>query len=310
MSTYLVYLTLAFGSPTDAPSMPPLNHTARDEDDDDRLGKGQKLVLGGALAYGIGVGLQWSTAAAAGQLGNPRPGIQRTEVMTPYTVGMVFGGVGQLEGVLLTSLGSERIGKDSRGKGHLSRPLRATGAVFTSLGAGAVLGTGLMWPVIRERCPIGAGCGLAGVNGGAAVLTAGTSMLAYGHAVRPDERRRGKLPKKTQLPLIAGTVLVAEGYLSAAIIGMRMWQSNQDSAAATRVRNQMLIPAVGPWIVAAGPDAPLPLALVASGLGALQIGGGVALAIGSIRAGRHHRRSRAQVRVVPNGTGVSIVGRF
>jgi hypothetical protein len=40
----------------------------------------------------------------------------------------------------------------------------------------------------------------------------------------------------------------------------------------------------------------------------MQIGGVVALAIGTARAAKHRRR--AHLAVVPNGTGVSVLGRF
>jgi hypothetical protein len=76
----------------------------------------------------------------------------------------------------------------------------------------------------------------------------------------------------------------------------------------------MLIPVVGPWIHAAGPDAPLLVAMVTGVLGAMQIGGAIALAVGAGMAGSERRRGRdrdrMQVTIAPSFDGVSIVGRF
>lgn len=267
------------------------------------------MLLGAGLAQGLGAGLQWATAAGAGTLEQDAR-VRNSDLVLPYSMGMIFGGTGQMEGLTLSLVGGKELARGREKNARLSRPLRISGGVMLGLGGAAAAGTGLMWPTIRERCSIGVGCGLAGVQAGAAVMSLGGGMLSYGAQIRPYSDRRPSLPKKVGTPLIAGTVLIANGYVSSAIVGTRVWQGDPDNARVRRVRNGMLIPIVGPWIVAAGPDAPLPFALVASGLGALQIGGTIALAIGAGRAAHDRRKRDRQVAVVPNGTGVSVVGRF
>lgn len=263
-------------------------------------------MLGGGIAYGVGAGLQWATVAGSGALTGRGP--RRSEQMVPYTLGMVLGGAGEFEGVLLTGIGASTLGKDAPDDRRRSRAMRAGGGVVLGLGAAAVLGAGMLWPTIREECSIGPGCGLAGVQAGGVAMAAGAGMIGYGKAIRPSADRPRSLPKKVQKPLIFGTVALANGYFSSALIGTMVWQNNREDPVARRVRNRMLIPVVGPWIYAAGPDAPLPMAIITGGLGALQIAGAAALTVAAVRAGTHRRRS--QLTVVPNGTGLSLVGRF
>ena len=267
------------------------------------------MLLGAGIAQGLGAGLQWATAAGAGTLEQDAR-LRETDLVLPYSMGMIFGGIGQLEGLTLSAVGAKELARARDNDARRSKPLRIAGGVMLGLGGAAAAGTGLMWPTIREQCSIGVGCALAGVQGGAAMMSVGAGMLSYGSGIRPASDRRPSLPKKTSTPLIAGTILVANGYVSSAIVGTRVWQADPDNARGRRIRNGMLIPIVGPWIVAAGPDAPLPFALTASGLGALQIGGTIALAIGAGRAAHHRHKRARQVTVVPNGTGVSVVGRF
>lgn len=271
--------------------------------------KGQRLLLGAGIAYGLGAGVQWATAAGGGALDNDRAR-NGDSMQVGYTLGMVMGGAGQLEGVVFGAMGGRQLGRERRNTQHLSTPLRASGGVLLGLGAATAIGTGMFWPTIRERCTAGVACGLAGVQAGSAALTLGASMVAYGDAVRPADRRRDRLPKKAVTPLAVGGFFLAQGYFSASLIGMLGWQGDRDSAAARRIRNRMLIPVAGPWIVAAGPDAPLPLAIVTAGLGAMQIGGMIALGVGTARATRARRRDRLHIALAPTGTGVSISGRF
>ena len=123
-----------------------------------------------------------------------------------------------------------------------------------------------------------------------------------------------RLSRKAKTPLLAGGVMLGTGYVLSAAMGLAIWQGDPDDALARRTRNRMLIPVVGPWIHAAGPDAPLVMAVVTGGLGAAQIGGAIALAAGvgiaSAERRRHRERERVQVMLVPSFDGVSIVGRF
>lgn len=275
-----------------------------------RLGKGERLLIGSGVAYGLGAAVQWATAGATGILGDARPG-----ATSGLTLGMNLGGLTMLQGTILGGFGARTLAHDSRGHDDLAKPLLVGGAAVTVIGGGAMLGTAMFWPTIRKQCPIGAGCGLAGVQLGGLVMSVGTGMLSYGHVLRQRDPDYRSLSKSARTPLIGGAAVLGTGYIMSAALGLAVWQGDPTDEVARRIRNRMLIPVVGPWIYAAGPDAPLPMALVTGGLGALQIGGSIALAVGagiagSERSRRRREQERMQVMVVPSFDGVSVVGRF
>ncbi|MCA9684794.1 MAG: hypothetical protein KC457_21595, partial [Myxococcales bacterium] len=165
--------------------------------------------------------------------------------------------------------------------------------------------------VVADRQLVGEP-GLAGLELGGAAVAMGAGMLGYGKAFRPYEDRPPSLSKKAQTPLIAGTTLLSIGYLNASMIGMYTWQANRDDPQARRTRDRLLIPVVGPWIHAAGPDADWLMAILTGGLGALQIAGAIALGVGAGLSARERRgyRRRSEVALVPSFQGVAVVGRF
>ena len=282
-----------------------------------RLGKGQRLVLGSGITFGVGAAVQWATAGGTGMLADAHPG-----GTAGVTIGMTLGGMGMVEGLVIGAIGGRQLARDRHDHDRRGKSLLVGGAVLTGLGSAAVLGTMMLWPSVRAECPIGIGCGLAGVQVGGAALTLGLGMMNYGNHTWQRERRRPPLSKRAQTPLIAGGMLLATGYVMSAGIGMAIWQGDRDDDLARRTRNRMLVPVVGPWIHAAGPDAPMIVAVITGGLGAVQIGGAIALAVGGGLAGTERRRargagrarerepSRVQVMVVPSWDGVSVVGRF
>lgn len=288
----------------DSPSEPPLPQAPTR-----RRSKGKRVMIGAGVAYGLGSAIQWATAGGTGMLADARPGTSPAVVL-----GLSLGGIGMVEGVLLGSIGAQKLAKASRGHDHRAKPLIAGGAVLAGLGGGAILGSALFMPSIRARCPIGIGCSLAGIHLGGAALSVGAGMISYGNTLRERDPNYRRLSKKAQSPIIAGSLLLGNGYVLSAALGMSVWQQNPDDDLARRTRNRMLVPVVGPWIHAAGPDAPLLVAMVTGALGALQIGGAIALAAGvGIARGERRRwreRERVQVTVVPGLDGVSIVGRF
>lgn len=272
-----------------------------------RLSKGRRLTIGAGVAFGIGSAIQWGTAGATGMLGDARPG-----ATSAVTLGMNLGGIGMLEGLIIGTIGARELARERHGHDHRAKPMLAGGSVLAGLGGAAILGGALFWPTIRAKCPIGAGCSLAAMHLGGAALSVGTGMISYGHTLRQRDDDFRPLSKKARSPLIAGSVLLGTGYVLSAGFGLAVWQDDPADRVAIRTRNRMLIPVVGPWIHAAGPDAPLFIAMVTGVLGAVQIGGAVALAVGGGIAGveRRRTRERVQVAVVPSFDGVSIVGRF
>nr|AYM53158.1 hypothetical protein [Pseudenhygromyxa salsuginis] len=292
------------------PALPPPLTTS----DRRRKNKNKNLVIGGAAVYGLGAGITWATAAGTGILGDRRPGGESGLVL-----GMTLGGMALLEGSILAGIGLAKLGKDHHSQRgdrpddrRRSRSMRAGGATLATLGAASMLGTTLLWPTIRQQCPIGVGCGLAGLELGSAAVAMGAGMIGYGKAFRPYEDRPPSLSKKAQTPLIAGTTLLSIGYLNASMIGMYTWQANRDDPQARRTRDRLLIPVVGPWIHAAGPDANWAMAILTGGLGALQIAGAIALGVGAGLSARERRsyRRRSEVALVPSFQGVAVVGRF
>jgi hypothetical protein len=274
-----------------------------------RLSKGRRLLIGAGVAYGLGSAIQWATAGGTGMLGDARPG-----GTSAVTVGMTLGGIAMFQGLVIGGIGGRDLARDSQGRDHRAKPLLAGGAIVASLGGGAVLGSAIFWPSIRARCPIGAGCGLAGVHLGGAALSVGVGMMSYGHTLLLRDPEHRELSKKAKNTLLAGGVMLGTGYVLSAALGLSLWQDDPSDPLARRTRNRLLVPVVGPWIHAAGPDAPLFMALVTGGLGAVQIGGTIALAVGAGIATserrRGRRRERVQITVVPSFDGVTIAGRF
>ncbi|PRQ05040.1 hypothetical protein [Enhygromyxa salina] len=272
-----------------------------------RRTKGSGLVIASGVTHGLGSAILWTTAGTTGLLGLARPG-----GTMGVTLGMTVGGMATLQGVVLAGVGGRALAKNSRGKDHLAKPMLAGGGVLAGLGGAAVLGTALMWPTIRSRCPIGIGCNLAGIQLGGAALSVGVGMVSYGDVLRRRDPEHRRLSNKAQSPLVAGTGLLGVGYILSAAVGLAIWQDQPGDALARRTRDRLLIPVVGPWIHAAGPDAPLFMAMATGGLGALQIGGALALAAGVGIAKRERRRERGRVElsVAPSFDGVTVVGRF
>lgn len=272
-----------------------------------RLSKGKRLLIGSGVAYGLSSAIQWATAGGTGMLADARPG-----ATTGVTLGMTLGGMGMAESVIIGGIGARELARDSRGQDHRAKPLIAGGVVAAGLGGGVILGSALFWPTVRARCPIGVGCSLAAIHLGGVALSVGAGMISYGNTLRQRDPNHRRLSKKAQTPVIAGSVMFGTGYLLSAALGLSMWQDDPTDALARRTRNRMLIPVVGPWIHAAGPDAQLIMAMVTGVLGALQIGGATALVagVGIARSERRRGRERVQVTVVPSFDGVSIVGRF
>lgn len=270
-----------------------------------RRSKGEKLLIASGVAYGLGSAIQWTTAGATGLLGDARPGGS-----SGVTLGMTLGGMGMIPGVLLAGAGGQALARDSSGKDHLARPILAGGAVVTGLGGAAVAGGVMLWPTIRSQCRIGMGCNLAALHVGGAVMSVGVGMIGYGNALRLRDPEYRRLRRKAKTPLTAGSVLLGAGYLMSATAGMVVWQDDPEDALARRTRNRLLIPVVGPWIHAAGPDAPLIVAIFTGGLGAMQIGGAIALIVGAGIARGQRTRERVQVAVAPSFNGVAVFGRF
>ena len=183
---------------------------------------------------------------------------------------------------------------------------------MTGLGAAGVLGVALTWPNIRERCPVGEGCAIAGVQTSALLLAAGSSLATYGATIRPDPPKR--MEKSLVGPLVAGTTLFGIGYLDALVFGMRLWSNSPEDPATQRIRDRMFIPFAGPWIVAAGPDVDRLRAAFSAGVGTLQVAGGLALATAAARAGQSRRarpgKNRVSLSLVPNPQGITLTGRF
>lgn len=296
-------------SPNPAPVAELQLETAPPQPPKRRLSKGQRLLIGSGVAYGLGSAIQWATAGGTGMLADGRPG-----ATSAVTLGMALGGFSMVEAVVLGGIGGRELARDNPGPDRRGKPLFVGGVILAGLGGGAVLGSAIFWPSIRARCPIGVGCGLAGAHLGGAALSVGTGMMTYGDTLMVRDPNHRSVSRKAKPPLIAGGVMLGIGYVMSAALGLSLWQGDPTDALARRTRNRMLIPVVGPWIHAAGPDAPLFMAVVTGGLGAVQIGGALALAvgIGIARADRKHQRERErmQVMVVPSFDGVSIVGRF
>ena len=267
-----------------------------------RLTKGQRLLIGAGVAYGVGSAIQWATAGGTGMLAGARPGGS-----SAVTLGMTLGGMSMFEGLLIGGIGGRMLARDISGPHRRAKPLFVGGVIVAGLGGAGVIGSAIFWPSIRARCPIAVGCGLAGVHLGGAALSVGAGMMSYGHTLMLRDPDHHRLSRKAKTPLLAGGVMLGTGYVLSAALGLAIWQDDPDDALARRTRNRMLIPVVGPWIHAAGPDAPLFMAVVTGGLGAVQIGGAIALAagVGIARAERSRHRERERERVQ-----VSVVGRF
>ncbi|MCA9715394.1 MAG: hypothetical protein KC468_12015, partial [Myxococcales bacterium] len=132
----------------------------------------------------------------------------------------------------------------------------------------------MLWPELVERCPVGHGCTIAGLHGSGAALALGAGMLAHGVAIDPEPRR---LPEDVAAPLAIGVTLLGLGYLNAVFFATRF--DAADEVAEDRVREQLLIPFAGPWLVAAGPDVNWFAAAFCAGAGLMQLGGGAALVV-------------------------------
>ena len=273
-----------------------------------RLSKGETLLVVGSAMYGLGAAAHWATVGASGMLEGARPG-----GTSAVTLGMTLGGMFMAQGPVLAGVGGRELARASQGNDHLARPMLAGGAVITTLGAGAILGSLVFMPTIRPRCPIDLGCTLIGTQLGGAALATGVGMMSYGQRLRERQPGYARLSQRTQKALFGGAGAFGASYVISATMGLVNWQENPDSALARRFRNRMLIPVVGPWIHAAGPDAPLIIAMVTGVLGAAQIGGAVAMAVGGGMAARERKRNRERrgyVRVVPKLDGIAVVGKF
>lgn len=272
-----------------------------------RMSKGERLVLGGSLAFAIGAGAQWLTLGATGSLApNGRLDTGGGEI-----AGMTLGGLAMVEGGVLAGIAAGKLGRERADQ--LDRrdivSLRAGGASIATLGSLTLAGTAMLWPTIRDRCPIGSGCTFGGLHAGGALLGLGLGMVAFAEPARRRQPGFRRLPKRAKEPLTIGGALLGTSYFLTAMTGMMIWQDDPGDATNRRVRNHLLIPVVGAWIYAAGPDSPLLAAMATGVIGAVQIGGTIALAVGATRAGR--ARGRVQLSVAPRlDGGLTLVGRF
>ena len=292
---------LQLAAPVPAPTATPAGTDAPPKR---RLGKGRGYLLGGSLAYLGGSALIWGTAHLGGAFEPDRP---RGRVEAAPVVGATVGGIAMLQGVMFTGFAGRELARHAPDDARKSRAFRAGGGTLLALGGVALGGGVLMWPSLRNACAHGAACGLGLAQSGGAMLAAGSSLVAYGTRIQPWEDRPPRLDRKIQTMLAAGTGMLGIGYFSSLIVGFGIWQGAPDDPAARRTRNRMAIPVAGPWIHAAGPDAPVAVALVAGGLGALQIGGAMALAIAGGSA-IHHRR--LEMKIAPQPGGLAVAGRF
>lgn len=267
--------------------------------------KGERLMIAGAITYGLGTTAVWATAGATGGFG-PELARSRRRQVGPSLAGFVLGGSAMLEGSLLVGIAATKAGRDAPKDRRRSKVLRASGGAILGVGALGLTGAAMFWPGLRRGCRAGVACAMGVVTAGSTLTTAGAGMMGWGSAIRPYEDRPQKLSKRFRTPLIAGTALLGMGYFTSVTAGMGF--GREGGAAARRVRNRSFIPVVGPWIAAAGPDAPLPTALILGGLGTMQIAGAVVLAVGGLSLAHHQRRVRLSL--VPNRAGATLVGRF
>lgn len=287
------------------------------QDRPSKLRKDQRMGLGAAAMGTVGLAAQWGALGGTGALSADRP--RRGDPNPGMVIGLALGGVLTLDAVMFSGFAAKERGKYDRGvfdeatRRRRARTAKASGGALMGLGAATMLGTGLAWPTLREACPAGIGCNVAGLHAGGLLLGGGVALLSYGNNLSPD-RRRPRLSateRKARTPIYVGAGLVTYGYVMAAFTGLIPAQSDPDDARLRRIRDRMLIPIVGPWIVAAGPDAPLFFAMFTGGIGALQIGGSIAMLAGGIRLGvQRKRRSQTEIAVLPSANGVSVVGRF
>ena len=198
------------------------------------------MLIASGVLFGAGVALQWSATAATGRL-NPD---SSARAVPPYVIANVFGGAAMLEGVIFSGLGSMKLGRARPNDLRASRRMRGVGGAMTGVGLLGLLGTGLLWPQIRERCPIREGCAIAGLQASAAHLTVGTGLLAYGAAINPDSGP--SLPKRATIPLALGATAFTVGYLNAAFIGMRTSTHHPDPAGRAATPKSDADPVRGP----------------------------------------------------------------
>ena len=283
--------------------------------------KGKRLVLAASVAYGLGSAIQWTTAGASRMFVGERPGGSSGVVL-----GMNLGGTAMMQGVILGGIGGHELASGSDVGYARAKPMLAGGATLAALGGGAVLGTAILWPTVRASCSDTVVCSMAAMHLGGAALGVGVGMIGYGDRLRERDPSFHRLSRRARTPLIAGSVLLGAGYAMSAGVGMAVWQGDPSDDVARRTRNRMLIPVVGPWIHAAGPDAPVLMAMVTGVMGAMQIGGTLALVAGGVIAGKERRRHRSsgsrgsggssragrrvQLSVAPRLDGVTLVGRF
>jgi hypothetical protein len=274
-----------------------------------KLNKGQRMLIGAGVAYGVGSTIQWATVGGTGLLSGERPGGSSGVVL-----GLTLGGIAMTEGLALGAVSGGELARHSHGHDDRAEPMLAGGAVLTGLGAGAMIGTMMFWPSIRARCPIEVGCGLGALQLGGAAVSVGAGMMSYGHRLRRRDPEHRRLSKKAKTPLVAGGVALGTSWVLSATLGMLMWQEEPEDPGARRLRDRMLVPVVGPWIHAAGPDASVLMAMFTGGLGAVQIGGAIAMIVGGARVGierrRHREDRRAELMVLPSVDGIRVVGRF
>ncbi len=294
--------------PALSPATTPSPATTQSPADRKREQRGRRsLILGGA-SFGVGSGLQWLALGLGGRLSSgpaPRGGLGVGPSMS-----MAFGGMAMFEGVLVVGLGANELGRRAPKDRRRARSFRAAGWTLVGAGGAGLLTAGMLFPQMRARCPHGDACAVASLQLGAAALTAGTGLAAYGHANRPYEDRRERFPRKARGPWIAGWTMLGVGYFNSFLIGTVMWQQ-RDDARGRRIRNGLYVPVVGPFIVAAGPDVRFFPAAAFGGLGLMQVGGLVAATVGGgITIHDRRKRRRADFTVVPTSNGAALVGHF
>jgi len=259
--------------------------------------KGAKIALGGAVAFGAGAGMQWLGVGL-----NDDPGASGRVGLT------TLGGMAMVGATALAASAGKKLGEGQERDARRGRTFKHVGIAAMTTGGLAMAGTLIAIPVTQRRCG-DFKCSLAALQLSAAVVAPGLGMWAYGREITPwNERRR--IDKKAVPFIASGAAVFAASYIISATIGVSIAESRDDRLGRS-IRNKMLVPVVGPAWYAAGPDADLGMAIVASGLSLGQLVGLATTVTGvAVHASRRGSRAKRQVSVTPAANGIAVSGRF